>query len=151
MKVRRATSEDVEGWFALRRVLWPDCPDVDHKQEIRAHFHAEDLAAFVAEAEGGALIGFLEASLRRYAEGCVSSPVGYVEGWYVLPQWRRQGVGAMLVEAAEQWAVQQGCLEMASDIELGNEASLRAHLALGFVEAERLIHVAKKISTAAGR
>lgn len=34
---------------------------------------------------------------------------------------------------------------MASDIELDNAASLKAHMALGFVEAERLIRVAKKI------
>src|SRR5690606_28928841 len=65
-------------------------------------------------------------------KGCVGSPVGYIEGWYVLPAWRRQGVGAMLVEAAERWAAEQGCAEMASDIELDNAASLKAHMALGF-------------------
>jgi len=36
--------------------------------------------------------------------------------------------------AAEQWA-------------LGNVASLQAHLTLGFVEAERLIHLAKRLQS----
>jgi len=149
MKVRHAQPGDEEGWFALRRLLWPDCPDPEHRKEIRALFGTERLAAFVAESDDGELVGFLEASLREQAEGCASSPVGYVEGWYVLAQWRRQGVGAMLVDAAERWAAELGCREMASDIELGNHVSLGAHLALGFVETERLVHVSKAIGATA--
>jgi len=102
-------------------------------------------AVFVAVRPEGGLGGFLEASLRTYAEGCDSSPVGYIEGWYVDPDLRRQGVGRALLRAAEAWARAQGCQEMASDCRLDNEASWRAHLALGYEEAERLIHFRKRL------
>jgi aminoglycoside 6'-N-acetyltransferase I len=66
------------------------------------------------------------------AEGCDSTPVGYIEGWYVDEDMRRCGVGRALVEAAEAWARSRGCRQMASDAVLGNEVSLQAHGALGY-------------------
>ncbi|WP_245606073.1 GNAT family N-acetyltransferase [Thermus amyloliquefaciens] len=83
-------------------------------------------AAFVAEVEGR-LVGFVEVSLRPYAEGCATRPVGYLEGWYVAPEWRWQGIGRALVEAAEAWARARGCQEMASDAELGNLLGQEVH------------------------
>lgn len=65
------------------------------------------------------------------ADGCTTHPVGYVEGWYVDPAFRRQGVGRPLVQAAEAWAASQGCREMASDAHLENTISVAAHRALG--------------------
>jgi hypothetical protein len=35
---------------------------------------------FVAEDASGRLIGFVEMSVRRYAEGCDTDRVGFVEG-----------------------------------------------------------------------
>ncbi len=87
----------------------------------------------------------MEVSLRNYAEGCDTSPVGYVEGWYVDPDLRRGGVGALLVQAAEAWALEQGCTEMGSDCYLENEVSRLAHTALGYQEVERLIHFEKRL------
>lgn len=55
---------------------------------------------FFAVRPGGDLGVFLEASQRKYAAGCFSSPVGYIEGWYIDSDLRRQGVGEQLVRAA---------------------------------------------------
>lgn len=145
MNIRIAMPQDMQGWLNLRSLLWPDCLVGSHIEEIRTQLVAGDRVAFLAEANSGDLAGFIEASLRHYAEGCATHPVGYVEGWLVLPLWRRQGVGAMLIEAAEQWAVKHGCQELASDIEFDNTVSISAHLAVGFIEAARLVHVKKKI------
>ena len=100
---------------------------------------AQDTVVFVAERPDGTLGGFLEAGTRPYAEGCHTSPVGYIEGWYVDPDLRREGVGRALVEAAEAWARGIGLQEMASDALIDNEVSHQAHLALGYREVERIV------------
>lgn len=126
---------DAAAWCRLRQALWPGEPN-EHEQEIAEFFageRSEPDAVLVAE-RGGNLIGFAELSLRNYAEGCDTSPVGYLEGWYVAPEARRQGVGRALVRAGERWAREQGCTEFASDTELENGLSAAAHRALGFDE-----------------
>ncbi|MEZ6317652.1 MAG: GNAT family N-acetyltransferase [Phycisphaerales bacterium] len=87
---------------------------------------------FIARDETGRAIGFAEVSLREYADGCHTHPVGYLEGWFVAEPVRRTGVGRALVTACEAWARDQGCREFASDSELTNEVSLLAHEHLGF-------------------
>ena len=98
------------------------------------------LVVLVAQTNDGTLVGFLEAGLRSCADGCDEShAVGYVEGWYVVQDHRRQGIGAELVRAAENWARGQGCIEMASDTAIDNTVSQHAHEALGFEVAERSV------------
>jgi len=71
--------------------------------------------------------------------------VGYLEGWYVEPELRRMGIGRSLVAAAEKWARERQCVEMASDAEVGNESSVAAHLRLGYEETARLVHLRKDL------
>ncbi len=141
--VRPVEPGDAEQWRALRSALWPY--DDAAGDEI-ARFFAEPgrrggllpEAVFVAAAHDAParLIGFAEVSRRAYAEGCDTSPVGFLEGWYVVPERRARGVGRALVEAAEAWARSLGCRELASDARAENEAGARAHRALGFEEVE---------------
>ena len=104
------------------------------------------LVIFVAEASDGTLAGFLEAGLRSHADGCDEScAVGYVEGWFVREEQRQLGIGAELLRAAEDWARSQGCKEMASDTQIDNVISQRAHEALGFEIAERSVLYRKRL------
>ena len=103
-------------------------------------------AIFVSESEDGSSQGFIEASIRRdYTDGCTTSPVGYIEGWYVIPQARRQGIGRELVSAAEHWARGKGCHEMGSDAKLANRPSHKAHSALGYANGDTLVHFHKRL------
>jgi aminoglycoside 6'-N-acetyltransferase I len=133
--VRPVTPADAAVWLALRCALWPDGA-AEHPAETAAFFAgeaAEPLAVLLAEADG-TVVGLVELSLRPFADGCDSSPVGYVEGWYVVPERRRCGIGRTLLAAAAAWARDQGCSELASDTEVDNAVSTAAHLALGFEE-----------------
>ena len=87
----------------------------------------------------GRLVGFLELDYRKYAPGCSSSPVPFIEGWYVERDLQGQGIGRALVEAAEAHARASGHHEMASDAELENADGIAAHLALGYKEVERVV------------
>ena len=138
-RVRPVEAADAAAWIALRTELWPEAPE-DHPVEVRDFVanRPPDVECLVAEV-AGSVVGFAEVGLRPYAEGCLSSPVGYLEGIYVAPEARRGGVGRLLVEACEAWARRRGCREMASDRALDNDASGAFHLGVGFAEAHRIV------------
>jgi aminoglycoside 6'-N-acetyltransferase I len=129
----------------MRRALWDDCPDDQQAREMDEILGGESEDVLLAERPGGGLCGFLEVALRSRADGCETTPVGYIEGWYVDEDVRLQGVGRALVEAAEAWARSRGCRQMASDAELWNEVSHRAHGALGYRETARLVLFKKEL------
>ena len=132
-------------WLQMRLALWPDHSESEICADMDAWLSESSNETFVAEDAEKILCGFIEVGQRKYAEGCKSSPVGYIEGWYVDKRIRGQGVGKMLVMAAEDWVREQGWSEIASDTWLDNETSIQAHLALGYRERDRLIHFSKKL------
>ena len=120
MFVRPVNSGDRDEWVRMRTALYPDSgPEeiddwLDHPEDSEEGLAA---AVFVVDRGDDTLGGFIEVGLRNYAEGCVSSPVAFIEAWYVDKDLRRHGLGRELVHAAERWAKQQGLREIASDAE----------------------------------
>jgi aminoglycoside 6'-N-acetyltransferase I len=143
--IRRATYEDKPDWLRMRQGLWPDAPIEYLDFDLDDRLADPSYAVFVASSADGNLVAFIEAGLRDYGEGCETTPVGYIEAWYVNEPVRGQKLGKKLVHAAEQWARAKGCSEMASDTWLENETSIAAHLKLGYQEAERLVHFVKRL------
>ena len=143
--IRRATHEDKWSWLQMRQRLWPEAPLDYLSFDLDDRLADPDYAVFVASRGEESLSAFIEAGLRDYAEGCESSPVGYIEAWYVDEHLRGQKLGRELILVAERWAREKGCTEMASDTWLENEASITAHLKLGYTEVERLVHFAKRL------
>jgi len=106
----------------------------------------EYLADPVLGGYAGKPLGFIETSTRvDYVNGTSTSPVGFIEGLYVIDAARFQGIGRMLVQAGERWARERGCREMASEALIGNESSHAAHLSLGFHETERVVYFRKDL------
>ena len=155
VRVRTVADPDRETWLRLRSELWPSHSKDDLAREVDSYLSRRDLWRFgsisipfcvlVAEAPGPEVVGFVEASLRPFADKCRTAPVGYLEGWYVVPAWRRRGVGGALVRAAEGWARSRGCREMASDAHVENRVSAQSHHGLGYEEVERLIHFRREL------
>ncbi|PYQ09775.1 MAG: AAC(6')-I family aminoglycoside N-acetyltransferase [Acidobacteria bacterium] len=134
--VRPVTADDDAAWLQLRRALWPEGSEAEHREEIERFFArgAREPAAVLLALEGGRAIGLAELSIRACAEGCRTDRVAYLEGWFVAAEARGRGVGRALTDAAEEWGRLQGCRELASDAEADNDASAAAHRALGFTE-----------------
>ena len=136
--VFRLTASDVAAWAAMRRALFPEETVAEHSVEIGAILPDGRQAAFGARS-GGEWVGFIEVGQRSYAEGCSSSPVGYIEALWVAERARRRGVARSLVESAKQWARERGFSELASDAQLANTVSHAAHRRMGFEETERIV------------
>ena len=135
--VRPVERSDAGAWLRMRRALWPDGAG-DHAREIEEFLSGaalEPAAVLIAEDPDTKPVGFAELSLRPCAEGCRTSPVAYLEGWFVDADARGRGVGRLLVEAAERWARGRGCRELASDSAAGNDVSAAAHRSAGFEDA----------------
>ena len=86
LDIRNATDENVTGTYEAMR-------------------HNDDYVTFVAETEGR-IIG-LATAVKVLAIG---HPGGYVKmnGIGVLPEYRHQGIGTIVVEACEKWARESG-------------------------------------------
>lgn len=141
LPIRRASQGDRPEWLRMRAALWPDETHAKHREEMDEYLRGKGAVAYVAARPSGGLAGFVEATIRPHADGCDTSPVGYVEGWYVDADVRQRGVGRRLVRTAERWARERGCTEM----------GLQAHLAIGYEERERLIHFRRWLARPAGR
>lgn len=153
IQIRPARLTDLDRLAPMLALLWPQASAEEHAQELRLLLGGKPesvltmpLIIFVAEADDGELAGFIEVDLRSHADGCnPAQPVGYVEGWYVAEDYRRRGVGKMLLAEAENWARKHKCVEMASDALIANDLSQRAHQALGYEVVDRCVHYRKRL------
>jgi aminoglycoside 6'-N-acetyltransferase I len=90
----------------------------DHQPEIASFFAgtlAEPTAVLMAENNAGMIVGFAELAIRDDVAGLEGKRVGYVEGLYVRPEFRRQGVATKLLRVSRSWARDEKCDGFASD------------------------------------
>ena len=147
MIVVQATTETISEWSAMRAALWPHAPRPELEREAAALLVKKPAAVAFLLRDAATAIGFAEATVRvDYVNGCSTSPVGFLEGLYVRPEWRRRGAARLLCRAVETWAREQGCSELASDTEIDNVTSQTMHEALGFTESERVVCYNKRIA-----
>lgn len=136
-------------WAYMRKNLWPRLNLAEHHDEMQ-HLLAKgtNFIAYMALTPEGIPIGFAEATIRiDYVNGCVYSPVAFLEGIYVLPEFRQSGVARDLVRSIEAWGVSKGCAELASDADIDNTDAHQVHRKLGFLETQRVVYFKKNINT----
>lgn len=144
--IRKSTASDSIALSQLAILLWPDHAFEEMKQEIETLL-SNPHAAFFLDFDQDVPVGFAQCQLRYdYVEGTTSSPVGYLEGVFVLENHRKQGVATRLLQHCEQWARDNGCVEFASDCEITNSDSYAFHMKFGFQEANRIICFRKNLN-----
>lgn len=145
INIEKANMTNCVEWLDMRMALWPGNEHEEFMQDIEAIAGSEKENAYICR-YGNEYAGFIELSVRHdYVAGSDSSPVGYVEGVYVKPEYRGKGIAAQLVKRGEEWAAEMGCTQMASDAELHNTISHDFHRGIGFTEVERIVCYIKDI------
>lgn len=143
--IQAVTTDNLSALAQLAQLLWPHHPREELQEEFANILAAGEAQCFLKYCDG-IPVGFAQCQLRHdYVEGTDSSPVGYLEGIFVRAEYRRRGFARQLLSACQGWAKDRGCREFASDCELDNLDSLRFHLAVGFLEANRIICFTKKL------
>ena len=148
MTIRPYQPTDLPEWMRMRCELWPELPAdaAAQRADCDAWLARSNSIVLVAQRDNSSrLCGFIEIGEREFADGCDTSPVAYLEGWFVDEDLRSRGIGRQLVHAAEQWAIANGYSEFASDALLENLASQRAHNSVGFIEVERAVRYVKQV------
>ena len=139
------TELTIEEVTQMALVLWPHCNYKEEFEDFSRILTSPTETSFLAK-DGDLYAGFITLSLRSdYVEGATSSPVGYIEGIFVKPEFRKSGVGKLLVERGETWANAQGCKDYCSDAEIINHASIKFHNQVGFKEVNRVACFSKRI------
>lgn len=145
MDIWAATAQDIPFWKQVRQEIYAGLTDEFLEAEMARILEDRLLACFVARDAVGTRIGLLELSLRNIVDGCLTSPVGYIEGIYLRSDQRGKGRGRRLVEFAVDWFRAQGCREMAADAELDNLTSQGFFSHLGFEETDRIVEFRKSL------
>lgn len=145
MKIVEADRSNLKFLTKLGVALWPEHEDEEMYADFQADMALTKNKFLLAQIDDD-FIGFIHISIRSdYVEGSATSPVGYIEGIYVTPEYRKSGVARKLVTAGEKWAKTRGCIEMASDMVAGNTTSYEFHTKIGFQEAGRIVCFIKNL------
>ncbi|MCO7127219.1 GNAT family N-acetyltransferase [Sporolactobacillus shoreicorticis] len=145
MEIFKGTINQLDALINLELELWPHHTREELLEETQKLLHSTNHVFYMIKRER-AFIAFIHMSIRNdYAAGTVGSPTGYIEGIYVKPECRRNGVAHNLVEAAELWAKAKDCRQIASDTELSNQSGYSFHIGAGFHEVNRTISFIKDL------
>ena len=125
--------------------MWNDNSVQDLEKEFEELILSDKAVCFIKYVDNTA-VGFAQCQIRTdYVEGTDTSPVGYLEGIFIVEAYRRNGYAKELLKECEKWAKEKKCSEFASDCALDNIDSFKFHMAMGFEEANRIICFKKNI------
>jgi aminoglycoside 6'-N-acetyltransferase I len=145
LAIRTARREDFADWLRLREDVYTGIDRAFHQQEMALYLHDDGKQCLLAITDDGVACGMIEVSLRNIVDGCLTSPVGYIEGICVAPEYRGKGISQLLLQSAEDWCRSRGCQQIATDAELENEQAQRFHLHMGFEETYRIVEYRKTL------
>ena len=139
MKLVPIIRDDFSDWSQLRRKIYPILSREFDLREMESIFGSKIWHCWFIEREDGERIGLVELSLRNIVDGCLSSPVPYLEGLYVKETERGKGRGTQVVEMIKRWCREHGYSELATDAELTNTSAQKFYEKLGFEQVDRVV------------
>ena len=130
----------------MREDVYSALEDEFHEREMKQIFVSNDWFCYFLEEESGQIAGFVELSLRNIVDGCLSSPVAYLEGLYLKKEYRGKGLGRETIKTIKSWCKNKGFTELAMDTELANIEAQKFFAAIGFHETYRIVQFRTRIA-----
>ena len=139
IQIIKATNENVDELTEMGLELWPNNEYEYLKNDFIYNMGHLKNIIYLAKSNDG-YMGFIHMSIRNdFVEGSNTSPVGYLEGIYVKPDFRKMGVARDLYHAGIEWSKSKRCSQVGSDVGIDNNLSYDFHTKMGFKEANRII------------
>jgi len=131
-------------WLSFRKMLYHDLSEVFNLKEMRLIEQDQSRTVYLMY-DGDLAIGMLELALRNFVDGCLSSPVAYLEGIYLISEYQRKGLSSLMMDKVKEWSKKKGCSELASDAEIDNYTAQKFHVSAGFEETYRIVEYKMKL------
>lgn len=139
--IRPAVPRDYERMAELAEQLGYPCTGNDIQSRLAQMMDAKQHAVYVAELPGGRIAGWIGLYIFRSVEqeGCAG-----ISGLIVDQQIRSRGIGKLLLDAAENWAQEQGCtaISVHSNITRGRAHRFYGNNGYQHVKTQKLLHKA---------
>ena len=137
MKIKTVNEQTLSIWASFASQVWRT-----NEQELIEKFRNNKFPyEFLYFSSSEEPVAWISLSLRHdYVEGCQNSPTAYLEGIFIRPNYRCQGIAEELLHFAEGWAENRGISQLASDVEFDNQLSQNFHVKYGFREVGRSFH-----------
>ena len=132
-------------WRQMRGEVYGSLDDEFHEKEMEQIFAREDWFCHFLTGTSNQILGLVELSSRNIADGCLSSPVAYLEGIYLKKELRGRGLGKEAMGLILHWCKEKGYKELATDSELSNLNAQKYFNALGFHETFRIVEFCIKV------
>ncbi|KAA3615374.1 MAG: GNAT family N-acetyltransferase [Calditrichaeota bacterium] len=132
-------------WKNYRNTVFNSLSDKFHEIEMEKILNDIDWFCYFLTNDNNQIIGLAELSSRNIVDGCLSSPVAYIEGLYIEEQYRGKGAGKETMRAIHRWCKQRGFTELAADTELENLGAQKFFNAVGFNETYRVVEFCTKV------
>ena len=139
MRLAKISRDDFSIWKQFREALYKSVDDKFNLEEMDNIFNSKDWHCQFIESEDNKKIGMVEISYRNIVDGCLSSPVAYLEGIYLQAEYRNQGIGTQVMLMVMQWCSERGFSELATDTGLANNKAQAFYTSLGFEETDRVV------------
>lgn len=139
MRITSVTVDQFPIWKRLRQAVFTGFDPEFHDEEMQWLLESDQAECFLAWSNDNEPIGLLEMSLHNFVDGCIGSPVGYIEGIYLEPDHRGTGLGRRLIDFAAEWAKSKGCRHLATDAEIDNIEAQAFYRKIGFSEGWKTI------------
>ncbi len=140
LKFQLATLDNFNTWHRFRSELYVDLDPAHSETEIKRMIDDPNLFSYLVFLDDiPKPVGMVEMSLRNIVDGCISSPVAYIDGLYVIEKYQGRGFGKELIQFIKNWAREQGCTELGVDTEPENERAQKFYLREGFEETFRIV------------
>ncbi|HFI0114031.1 TPA: GNAT family N-acetyltransferase [Streptococcus suis] len=144
MTIRAVNEQTLSVWATFASQVWQTKEQVLIEKFSNNEFPFE----FLYYSQSEEPIAWISLSLRRdYVEGCQVGSVAYLEGIFISPNYRNQGIAEELLNFAEGWAKSRGISQLGSDTELDNLLSQNFHIKHGFREVSRTVHYIRDLTS----